>query len=95
MEVPRSLSGGLFVLPSIAERMEYSRFAPSDPKDEPNEEKAGDIEYEEFGSKGEVYVVVVNGNIGETGAAYGSAGSSKAMDQIMGTRTNGEGLANK
>lgn len=79
VEVPRSLSGGLFVLPSIAERMEYSKFAPSDPKDEPKEEKAGDIEYEEFGSKGEVYVVVVNGNIGETGAAYGSAGSSKAM----------------
>jgi len=44
VEVPRSLSDGLFVLPSIAERMEYSRFAASDPKDEPKEEKPGDIE---------------------------------------------------
>ena len=42
-----------------------------------------------------MYVVVVNGNMGETGVAYGSAGSSKARYQIMGTRTNGEGLANK
>ena len=31
VEVPRSLSDGLFVLPSIAERMEYSKFAASDP----------------------------------------------------------------
>lgn len=44
VEVPRSLSDGLFVPPSIAERIEYSRFAASDPKEEPNEEKAGDIE---------------------------------------------------
>lgn len=44
VEVPRSLSDGLFVLPSIAERIEYSKFAASDPKDEPNEEKPGDIE---------------------------------------------------
>ena len=44
VEVPRSLSDGLFVPPSMAERMEYSKFAASDPKDEPNEEKAGDIE---------------------------------------------------
>ena len=43
VEVPRSLSDGLFVLPSIAERMEYSKFAASDPYDEPNEEKPGDI----------------------------------------------------
>lgn len=44
VEVPRSLSDGLFVLPSIAERMEYSKLAASDPKGEPNEEKPGDIE---------------------------------------------------
>ena len=44
VEVARSLSDGLFVLPRIAERMEYSKFAPSDPKDEPKEEKPGDIE---------------------------------------------------
>lgn len=44
VEVPRSLSDGLFVPPNIAERMEYSKLAASDPKDEPKEEKAGDIE---------------------------------------------------
>lgn len=44
VEVPRSLSDELFVLPSIADRMEYSKFAASDPKEEPNEEKPGDIE---------------------------------------------------
>ena len=44
VEVPRSLSDGLFVPPSIAERMEYSKFAASDPKDEPKVENAGDIE---------------------------------------------------
>jgi hypothetical protein len=44
VEVPRSLSDGLFVPPNIAERMEYSKLAASDPKDEPNEEKEGDIE---------------------------------------------------
>jgi hypothetical protein len=43
VEVPRSLSDGLFVSPNIAERMEYSKFTASDPKD-PREEKAGDIE---------------------------------------------------
>lgn len=55
VEVPRSLSDGLFAPPSIiAERIEYSKLAASDPKDEPNVEKAGDMEYEEFGSKGDV-----------------------------------------
>lgn len=44
VEVPRSLSDGLFVPPSIAEKIEYSKFAASDPKDEPNMENAGDIE---------------------------------------------------
>ena len=44
VEVPRSLSDGLLVLPSIAERIEYSKFAASDPKDVPKEEKPGDIE---------------------------------------------------
>lgn len=44
VEVPRSLSDELFVPPSIAESIEYSKFAASDPKDEPKEEKAGDIE---------------------------------------------------
>lgn len=43
VEVPRSLSDGLFVPPSIAESIEYSKFAASDPK-VPKEEKAGDIE---------------------------------------------------
>jgi hypothetical protein len=43
VEVPRSLSDGLFVLPSIAERIEYSKVAASDPNDEPKEEKPGDI----------------------------------------------------
>lgn len=40
VEVPRSLPDGLFVPPSISEMMEYS----PDPKDEPKEGKAGDIE---------------------------------------------------
>lgn len=44
VEVPRSLSDELFVPPSIAESIEYSKFAASDPKVEPKEEKAGDIE---------------------------------------------------
>ena len=44
VEVPRSLSSGLLVPPNMAERIEYSKFAASEPKDEPKEEKPGDIE---------------------------------------------------
>ena len=39
-------------------------------------------------------MVVVNGNIGDTGGAY-SAEFSKARYQIMSTGTNEEGVANR
>lgn len=40
-------------------------------------------------------MVVVNGNMGETGAAYDSARPPKARYQIVGIWTNGEGTANR
>ena len=40
-------------------------------------------------------MAVVNGNMGDTGAPYDSAGSSKAEHQIVGIWTNEEGAANR
>lgn len=61
------------MVPRIAESIEYSKFAASEPKELPKLVKFGERPYDEPGSKGDVYVVVVKGNMGDAGDAKVSA----------------------